>query len=243
MSSIAERSRLEILPVLDDPAYDELHSKVEEAQKHSAELRGNGLVSKEKTPLERSAENIRLVFKNSVSHMGDYFPSGIHFPEIIWLETGRTYAEPEEDETYRFLHQAAHERKKEEDSQDHLDQLVVAVDKSGSIKMLQATSERNEHGELFLDAAKSREAADEEVIKWSLPLMEIVKVRLENARTKSIWEDKDRISKGEMAKVDSHDTRRLTEHLINIGQAKDLLILERMRLNGYSNKLANTTGE
>lgn len=229
----------EVRPVLSDPIYDQLHAQVVANEAAAAKI---GRV--EKTPSQRSAENIRTIFSESIGYMNDFFPSGVNFPDLIWLETGETSLFPE-DKTTQLLSLVAKDNRDESRSQaeGHLTQYVVAVDRMGRLKMLQPKGERNDYGELKLDEAESRDATDEEVVRWALPLLEIVRVRLENDRIKSIGEDQSLIAKGERLKMDSSRTIGLTKQLTRIGLAKDLILLEKMRSNGHSKTDASHTAE
>jgi hypothetical protein len=184
----------------------------------------------EKTPLNEVAENIRSIVKISVGHMGDYFPGGIHHPDLIWKETGRRVTEVNQNAHFRALLSRDNDRAAVE---GRTAQIVTAVDKRGNIVILEAfDDQRNGYGELDLNSAISRAASDEEVIHWVLPLMTTVESRVASDRFKSIWYDLDQISKGTMPKKDSIRTRELSRQLTSITDAKDTIILELTKLTG-----------
>jgi len=158
--------------------------------------------------IEKTAAEMRKIVKDTILDLS-MFPSGIHFPDIIFFETGQTCLD----------------KKHSQEGEEKTGKIFAVVNKAGKIEMRRAFGMPNEYGELDLTEDSSL-ATDQEVIEYAKPLITTVIRRLENARGKSILSD----GREKNATRDSGKTVCLTRDLINVDDAKDKLLLLQFKL-------------
>jgi hypothetical protein len=143
------------------------------------------------------ASRMRIIIQRSIEPLGESFPSGMKFKNLIFFETGRRF----------------------DDGHGEAGQTIATIDREGKIHMLKATGQ-GEHEEWDLDSAQSRSATDKEIIEFALPLMTIVRDRLGHKREKSTFQDR----KANLPHDDSK-TRILSRHKIEVELAIQKLLL------------------
>ena len=143
-------------------------------------------------PLKETADRMRGLFKATMREL-NFFPHGVRFKKIIYYDTDRYY----------------------NDQRGITHGIIVAVDKKGEISVFKpSVAERNQNEEWDLDSTGSSPASDQEVVSYALPLMAMVKARLDNALRKAVIVDR-----GKNLLHDGPETRCLMRDSVTIDVA------------------------
>jgi hypothetical protein len=149
-------------------------------------------LSHTESDLQSTADHIRHLVWADIRSLSSGLPVGESFKSkgVVFLETGEGI-----------------------DNQGKRGEKVITVDTHGEMHMWEPT-ERNDRGEWDLDCVGSRPVRDEEVIRYTLPLMAKVEERLEKTLMKALISDQIRFG------MHPEETRR--ESATTVFLSKDL---------------------